>query len=94
MKFLTIYLNFRTIIIAQNIAQTCQKYFVSIIENEILSQHFRQILQNISSQHYNFNFLKYFWNKLIINSFRNIVEWFHWNVQILQILIFENVATN
>ena len=39
--------------IAQNIAETCQKYFQFFIAN--------QILQNISSQLYNFNFLKYFW---------------------------------
>ena len=30
------------------------------IATEIFSQHFLQMLQNISSQHYNFNFLKYF----------------------------------
>ena len=46
--------------IAQNIAETCQKYLESLIANEILSQHFCQILRNISSQHYNFNILKYF----------------------------------
>ena len=33
---------------AQNIAETCQKYFQSFIASEILLQH------------YNFNFLKYF----------------------------------
>ena len=46
--------------IAQNIAERCQEYFLYFIAIEILSQHFCQILQNISSQHYNFNFLKYF----------------------------------
>ena len=46
--------------IAQNIAETCQKYFQSFIAIEILPQHFRQLFQNISLQHYNFNFLKYF----------------------------------
>ena len=46
--------------IAQIIAETCQEYFQSFIATEILFQHFYQILQNISSQHYNFNFLKYF----------------------------------
>ena len=45
---------------AQNIAEICQKYFQSFIATEIFSQHFSQILQNISSQHYNFNYLKYF----------------------------------
>ena len=45
--------------IAQNIAETCQKYFQSFIANEILSQYFCQILKDISSQLYNFNFLKY-----------------------------------
>ena len=52
--------------IAQNIAETCQKYFQSFIATEIFSQHFFQILQNISSQHYNFNFLKYFWKQINI----------------------------
>ena len=46
--------------IALIIAEACQKYLQSFIATEILSQHFCQILQNISSQHYNFNFLKYF----------------------------------
>ena len=46
--------------IAQNIAETCQKYFQSFIAIEILSQHFCQILRNVSLQNYNFNFLKYF----------------------------------
>ena len=46
--------------IAQNIAETCQKYFQSFIAIEILLQHFCQLFQNISLQHYNFNFLKYF----------------------------------
>ena len=46
--------------IAQNIAERCQKYFLYFIAIEILSQHFCQILQNISSQQYNFNFMKYF----------------------------------
>ena len=46
--------------IAQNIAETCQKYFQFFIAIEILSQYFCQILQNISLQHYNFNILKYF----------------------------------
>ena len=49
--------------IAQNIAETCQKYFQSFIATEIFSQNFFQGLQNISSQHYNFNSPKYFWNK-------------------------------
>ena len=46
--------------IEQNIAETCQKYFQSFIAIEILPQHFCQLFQNISLQHYNFNFLKYF----------------------------------
>ena len=46
--------------IAQNIVKICQKYFQYSNVIEILSQHFHQILQNISSQNYNFNFLKYF----------------------------------
>ena len=46
--------------IAQNIAETCQKYFQSFIAIEILPQHFCQLLQSISLQHYNFKFLKYF----------------------------------
>ena len=46
--------------IAQNIAETCQKYFQSFIAIEILPQHFCQLFQNISLQNYNFNFLKYF----------------------------------
>ena len=46
--------------IAQNIAETCQKYFQFFIAIEILPQHFCQRFQNISLQHYNFNFLKYF----------------------------------
>ena len=58
--------------IAQNIAETCQKYFQSFIAIE-MSQHFCQILQNISLQHYNFQFLKYFC-KQIFNAFRNNVE--------------------
>ena len=44
---------------AQNIAETGQKYFQSFITNEKLSQHFCRILKNISSQLYNFNYLKY-----------------------------------
>ena len=52
--------------IAQNIADTCQKYFQFFIATETLSQHFCQILQNISSQIYNFNFLKYFWKQINI----------------------------
>ena len=35
--------------IAQSIAEICQKYFQSYIAIEILSLHFCQILQNISS---------------------------------------------
>ena len=46
--------------IAQNIAETCQKYFQALIAIEILPQHFCQLFQNILLQHYNFNFLKYF----------------------------------
>ena len=46
--------------IAQNIAETCQKYFQSFSAIEILPRHFCQLFQNISLQHYNFNFLKYF----------------------------------
>ena len=46
--------------IAQNIAETCQKYFQSFIAIEIFSQHFCQLFQNILLQHYNFNCLKYF----------------------------------
>ena len=42
-----------------HIAETCQKYFQSFISIEILSQHLYQVLQNMLSQHYNFNFLKY-----------------------------------
>ena len=60
--------------IAQNIAETCQKYFQSFIAIEILSQYFCQIFKNISLQH--ITILK-FWNifvkKLIFNAFRNIV---------------------
>ena len=41
--------------IAQNIAETCQKYFSYFIALKILSQHFCQILQ-----HYKFEFLKHF----------------------------------
>ena len=52
--------------IAQNIAETCQKYFQSFIAIEILSQYFCQILQNISLQHYNFNILKYFCKQINI----------------------------
>ena len=52
--------------IAQNIAERCQEYFLYFIAIEILSQNFWQILQNISSQHYNFNFLKYFWKQMNI----------------------------
>ena len=37
--------------IAQTIAETYQKYFQSFIATEIFSEHFFQILQNISSQH-------------------------------------------
>ena len=48
--------------IAQNIAETRQQYSQSFIAIEILPQHFRQLFQNISLQHYNFNFLKYFCN--------------------------------
>ena len=50
----------------QNTAEICQKYFQSFIATEIFSQHFFQILRNISSQHYNFNFLKYFWKQINI----------------------------
>ena len=46
--------------IAQNITETCQKYFQSFIAIEILPQHFCQLFQNISLQDHNFNFLKYF----------------------------------
>ena len=49
--------------IAQNIAETCQKYFQSFIATEILSQYFLKIFQNILSQHCNFNFLNFFDNK-------------------------------
>ena len=52
--------------IAQNIAETSQKYFQSFIAVEILSQYFCQILQNISLQHYNFNILKYFCKQINI----------------------------
>ena len=55
--------------IAQNIAETCQKYFQSFIAIEILSQYFCQILQNISLQHYNFNILKYFCEQINIQCF-------------------------
>ena len=46
--------------IAQNIVETSQKYFQSFIAIEIFSQNLCEILQNISLQNYNFNFLKYF----------------------------------
>ena len=46
--------------IAQNIAETCQKYFQSFIAIEILPQHLCQLFQNTLMQHYNFNFVKYF----------------------------------
>ena len=46
--------------IAQNIAETSQKYFQSFVTDGILSQHFCQILKNIALQLYYFNFLKYF----------------------------------
>ena len=49
--------------IAQNIVEIWQEYFLYFIAIEILSQHFCQILQNISSQHYNFNFVRYFWKQ-------------------------------
>ena len=60
--------------IAQNILETCQKYFQSFIAIEILSQYLCPILQNISRQHYNFNILKYFCKQSIFNTFRNIIE--------------------
>ena len=53
------YLRIRTHI-AQNIAETCQKYFQSFITIEMRPQRFCQLFQNISLQHYNFSFLKYF----------------------------------
>ena len=43
---------------AQNIVGRCQKYFQYFIAIEMLSQDCRQILENILSQHYSFNFLK------------------------------------
>ena len=43
--------NKRAAHIAQNIAETCQKYFQSFIAIEILSQYFCQTLQDISLQH-------------------------------------------
>ena len=49
--------------IAQNIAETCQKYSQSFIATEILSEYFCQILQNILSQHCNFNYWNIFENK-------------------------------
>ena len=52
--------------IAQNIAEEYQKYFSYFIAIVILSQHFCQISQDISSQHINFNFLKYFWDQINI----------------------------
>ena len=52
--------------IAQNFGKTCQKYLQSFIANDIFSQNFFQILQNISSQHCNFNSLKYFWKQINI----------------------------
>ena len=45
--------------VAQNIAERYHKSFQYFIAIEILSQHFCQILQNISSQHYNLNFQEY-----------------------------------
>ena len=45
--------------ITQNITERCQKHFLYFIAIKILSQHFCQMMQNILSQHYNFNFLKY-----------------------------------
>ena len=55
--------------IAQNIAETFQKYFQSFIAIEKLSQYFCQILQNITLQHYNFNILKYFCKQINILCF-------------------------
>ena len=52
--------------IAQNIAEKFQEYFQYLIAIEILSQNVCKILQIISSQHYNFNFLKYFWKQINI----------------------------
>ena len=46
--------------IAQNIAETCQKYFQSFIAIEILRQYFCQLFQKLLLQHYNFNFLEFF----------------------------------
>ena len=46
--------------IAQNVTETWQKYFQSFIAIEILPQNFCQLFRNISLQHYNFNFMKYF----------------------------------
>ena len=72
--------------IAQNIAEKYQKYFQYFIAIEILSQYFCQILQNISSQHYNFD-SEIFLKKKLFNSFRNIVEKSHRNVPILHLSI-------
>ena len=82
--------------IAQNIAETCQAYFQYFIAIEILSQLFCQILQNISSQHYNFKNSEIFLRtKWIFNTFRNIVERFRRNVPILHIsIIFPKVAND
>ena len=55
--------------IAQNIAETCQKQFQSFSATEIFSQNFFQILQNKLSEHYSFNFLKYFWKQINIQQF-------------------------
>ena len=52
--------------IAQNIAETCQKYFQSFIAIEIVPQNFCGLFQNISLQNYNFNFLKYFCKQINI----------------------------
>ena len=37
--------------IAQNITETCQKFFQSFSAIEIFSQHFCQLFENISLQH-------------------------------------------
>ena len=65
-SYLFIYCYFVITHIAQNTAETCQRYFQSFIAIEILSQYFCQILQNISLQHHIFNILKYFCKEINI----------------------------
>ena len=78
----------------KNIYPHSQKYFQSFIAMEILSQYFCQILQNISLQHYNFNFLKYFCKQINIYCFQKYCRQFHRNLPILHFSrIFQNIAS-